>query len=439
MTMLIENDWNRWVIQTARTWEDLAPLFQYTHHNILDEGHLLMIDNVLEINRLIDEQQHGEFDINFIYQVAELCDRLYQRTMEHFEEEESVLKELNVEDANIHREQHLHILRSMEALIMDLSEGRFAVSLDLKLQILEWTLVHMVEEDAKLLNHEKLIKSFYSVESFDIIEKMLPRIGIKRLDRAYIEVSKQLYAVLKETEHNEKVVQLTHIIKEIKGLFTYEYKVMERFSISSKESHHYQHLTYIHFLEEQISSSNLLDMNQILSKWFEHIFNYDIKELSLETWAIKQLKQYKAKFLPSLEKDELDADHERIADCFLEQENILKNVIQKKVDQGLVEELKMMMDILKTNLGGHFEREKRIWSDNQNEVDIANHEKDHEIILENLTYFLRLLDANQLALAYHSWKNLFLEWLHHVIFVDVAFFHQLDKVLSTSQRKDVEP
>lgn len=139
-----------WQMMTARTWTDLEEVYKSVGIKDLDEEHLNLVDLVLELNGMIDQLQRESFGLDFIYQIAEVCDRLYQRAQEHFENEEAVLEELQVENREVHHEEHQKILSGLETLICDLTEGKFAVNLDFKNEILEWTVLHMYESDFEI-------------------------------------------------------------------------------------------------------------------------------------------------------------------------------------------------------------------------------------------------------------------------------------------------
>lgn len=133
MNQTRETSWVRWVLQTARTWDDISVVIKETGIEKIDNDHRHMTDYALAINNMIDTMERGEHNLDFINHQADLLQKLYDYTLKHFSREEDLIQSFNMDGYNDHKSVHEEILAMIRNTIDDFNTGRLTISQNLKI------------------------------------------------------------------------------------------------------------------------------------------------------------------------------------------------------------------------------------------------------------------------------------------------------------------
>lgn len=153
-----EAHWTRWVMQTARSWDDITGIINKTGIDSIDNDHRQMTEVVLEVNNLIDIYESGAIDLNAIHEQGRVLETLYTLAKRHFDREIIIIEKYDLPQLEEQQKQHRQFLEMLTGYINDFKEGRLAVSLNLKSAVLEWWVRHINTVDTQTFSRENWTK-----------------------------------------------------------------------------------------------------------------------------------------------------------------------------------------------------------------------------------------------------------------------------------------
>ena len=139
--------WMRWVMQTARRWEDVRGIVRSIGIEAVDEDHRVFTEYILELNVLIEALSRGKAGMEAVEQELEILKKVLEYAEVHFRREEGIMMSQNLPGCDYHRRQH-EVFRGMVRQVWDdFQAGRMHASDKLKLSILDWWINHINEVD----------------------------------------------------------------------------------------------------------------------------------------------------------------------------------------------------------------------------------------------------------------------------------------------------
>lgn len=138
-----EQIWRRWLMQTARTWDDMSSLVNDIGVEQIDDDHKKMIESVMEMNQLIYFFESNDFDLKYIEHQIHLLQKIRDDAAHHFQSEEALAKDYGLSTQHEdYQQQNEQFLTMLDTYISDCESGRLSINLNVKLTLLEWWLEH---------------------------------------------------------------------------------------------------------------------------------------------------------------------------------------------------------------------------------------------------------------------------------------------------------
>lgn len=415
---LAARQWDQWVMQTARHYGDISSIIHETGFENIDADHRKMIGQALEINRLMENLDHQNFNLELVYQLGELCNRLRQTTQEHFEREEELMERYKLSASKQHSEHHRQILKKLDDLIADLSEGKLTVTLHLKRAILDWVVVHINENDASTFQAQNLLPILESEEKPECLKDIFPSLGIPPLD----EIHQQIHKTITHIEEDTCFVATKNFFSQACQL---ELHLSEHYPLELSE----QHLKAHRHLERQFSKIEGVEgaekhneLKKWRNHWFLHHHLHHKQELSVRNWGV-------AKFLEAQKGRELlkwipDIDHEELDQGRLFSHNMLVKMVRQfkrlEADDTNLQAGDQLRKTIK-KLRGHLrfqheQEEELIKSKSQQNHD--DHYAQHKHWIGLLDYLKVLVDSSQFEISHEVCQKLIADWVSHELFLN---------------------
>ena len=147
--------WMRWVMQTARTWEDISGIIRTIGIEGVDDDHRLFTEHVLRLNELIDSFNSKSIGMDTISGQKELFRTLTTYATDHFRREESIMELTGNPHLETHHRTHEAFMELLASHALGLEEGRVNISVALKMNILDWWIGHINGVDAASFTEEE--------------------------------------------------------------------------------------------------------------------------------------------------------------------------------------------------------------------------------------------------------------------------------------------
>lgn len=149
-TAISQTDWMRWVLQTARTWDDVDGVINRIGIPDVDNDHRIFTQYTLELNKLIALYQAGSESIE-TGDGEKIFDKLINYADKHFRREERILRSLNSPRQAEHIAQHKYFSAMIDRYRAEFDSGRLNITGQFKLAVLDWWVNHINGIDTKSL------------------------------------------------------------------------------------------------------------------------------------------------------------------------------------------------------------------------------------------------------------------------------------------------
>jgi hemerythrin-like metal-binding protein len=416
---LQEKQWNIWVMQTARHYGDIASIIHCTGIEDIDNEHRTMVGQVLEINRFIDSLDHSHFSLALVYQVGELCTRLRETTISHFEKEENIFQKYQILGMSDHAHKHRLIIEQLDEMIEDLSGGRLNVTLKLKEAILEWVVVHINEEDAHIFGPHNIANTIAKHPDAKELYNIFSNTNIPSLDQIHAQLHHAAAQMNPAQDHLNRIAQLLNLSFQI------ENNLSDRYHISANESYKKDHsqlsesLTQISKLPEK---EKLQALQIWFSKWWKHHRSHHLQQFEVSQWMFKAIEKASdpkelVKLFPPLNQEELDQGRLYTYRIII---NIVKCFCRLEAYENHEASIKEMQSNLK-KLRGHLrfqhEQEEDLLKGLPSHIQQL-HIEEHRAWLKSLDYFSVLMDSTKMALGRATLSKIISHWAAHLLFFD---------------------
>lgn len=433
-----DRHWERWIMQTARTWEDLAPVIKETGISGVDKDHRVLAEYILELNELLMKLDK-EFSLEIVEEQRELFNKFQLYTRVHFHREESFLEKYKLPGIQKQRDEHKKILKMLEKIIFDFNTGRISSAFKLRIQLLDWIVDHINNTDFVVFDFVNICESLLELESWNDISGFIRNIHVPPLDRDHkyltesiIKLGQKIRFLLNnEGAETDKLLTLfdeTLVITE--KHFNREENIIRKFRIPEGDVQNQQHNKFVNYLKTQREiigdgdRSKLPELEQeLLFWWIQHINVYDYKTFRKTDWIgnVFTMANMAEDVLWLINKtgiEQIDNDHWNFIELLFE----LKYIIDPEVDQTnkqeeCLEEMKRVIEYAR----GHFLREEAIM-ENRHSKDLENHKKEHDKILTILEEHYKGIETGMINLSVQLREKLMNWWIDHTNGVDYETF-----------------
>jgi len=385
--------WTRWVMQSARTWDDISFIIRKTGIQMVDDDHRRLTEFALEINRFLDIMERDQVGMGDIERESELLQELYQYTEDHFAREEVLIERYGLEGLDNQKEHHRRILAMVSDRIQDFGTGRLTTALQLKLAILEWIVVHINQVDYGTFQLRKWRPVMRRARTWDDVSTFVRRMGVESVDqehRALTELTLELNHALQNGAEEERVHGLFDSLSERAGEhFAHEERLMERYRIRELDTQAEQHRLFLDMLarfhEEFGEKGEILSAEfdlAVLEWWINHINELDNSVFNAEKWAPMVLNRGRtwdevAEVIRTTGVAEVEEDHRRLVEIGLELNALIEGSSRGEEDEAAVGQV---LQRLYDCAAEHFVREERIMEE-RGCANLDEHRKEHRQLL----------------------------------------------------------
>ncbi len=141
--------WTRWVLQSARTWEDVVGIVRKIGIHAVDEDHRKFTQFALDLNLIIQALSNRDTSFDNLHRGDEIFRQLLDYAHIHFQREERIMRSMKSPMLHRHLEQHGAFMGMIEEHYENFKLGRLQMVSGLKLSILDWWVNHINVVDYK--------------------------------------------------------------------------------------------------------------------------------------------------------------------------------------------------------------------------------------------------------------------------------------------------
>lgn len=418
-------NWTRWVMQTARSWDDISDIINKTGVDSIDNDHKQMTEVVLEINSLIDVYESGEIDLNTIHEQGRILQTLYSFASRHFDREIQIIEKFSLPGLDVQKTQHKLFLDMLTGFIEDFNEGRLAVSLNLKSAVLEWWVRHINTIDTNTFSRDNWTKAAIdNARTWDDVVEIIRPMGNELLDVEHREMTEIALGLMKYIEAEETDLQaIDQVFENLLGCaerhFRHEEGFLKNYDLPNLQEQEEQHRYFLNMLQEYRSSvqsgERKVDrelQSSILRWWANHINVIDYNSFSLEKQGFKILSSATSwaqamNFIHRTGNATVDDDHKDITEHILMIDDFIDTVsgVSDASALGVGYSFFRELYVLCQN---HFEREEAFMRDAEY-AGYTLHKEQHDRFLMSLTRYRKDF-AKGRAVASRHMKNFILKW-----------------------------
>lgn len=440
-----EDAWVRWIMQTARTWEDISSVIRLTGIDIVDEDHKKMTLYALEINKLVNIFEEEGFSLEYLKRQNEFLEKFYHYTQMHFSNEEALMKPFDFDWFERHQGQHADILSNLRAMIEDFSAGRATTSLKLKLAILEWVAVHINQVDFHDFSLNNWRPMLGRARKVDDIRYLIKQTGVGLVDQEHLDLTTlalEFDHIVPEidpgtplnAEQKERIRD--HFNKFHEGVedhFANEEKCIKEYGLNGIDEQRDQHRKFITMVKEYKEGclSGNLDMLrglklEVIEWWITHINQVDYRTFGLGNWGVRVLEKARkwddvAQFIKIIGIKEIDYYHKQMAEYALVLSQLIDKTINKPDDPNLSAEAGDIFNKLYNCAVEHFNMEEEIIKKGYPDALEAQQDQ-HKKFLDQLRSYRSDLENGKVQLT-QKMKVLILDWwVNHINSTDYKTF-----------------
>lgn len=441
----VDDAWVRWIMQTARTWEDISSVIRLTGIDTVDEDHKKMTLYALDINKLVSRFEEEGFSLEYLNRQNELLENFYHYTEVHFSNEEALMKPFDFDWYERHKDQHTDILANLRGMIQDFNAGRATTSIKLKLALLEWVAVHINQVDFHDFSLNNWRPMLGRAEKVDDIRYLIKKTGVESVDQEHLDLT----TLALEFDHivpdidpgtplNAHQIEKIrdHFNKFYKGVaehFNNEEKLIKEYDLSGMDEQQEQHRKFIAMVKEYRDGclSGNIDMLkglklEVIEWWITHINQVDYRTFGLGNWSLKVLEKARkwddvAEFIKIIGIEEIDYYHKLMAEYALALSQLIDKTIDKPDDPNLSTEAADIFNKLYNCAVEHFSMEEKIIKDGYPDA-LVEQQDQHKDFLAQLRGYRSDFESGKVQLTLKM-KVLILDWwVNHINSVDYNTF-----------------
>jgi len=428
-------------MQSARTWDDLSFIVRQTGIQDVDNDHRKLTEFALEINRFIDMMDETQVDLSYVEHERELLQQLYDYTEAHFRREEALIERHELEGLENQKTQHARILSMLQERIQDYEAGRLTTTLNLKLAVLEWIVVHINGVDYEDFKLEKWRHVLRGARVWDDVSTVIRPTGVTWLDqehRTSTEMTLNLIHEMRAISDRGRQAQAAARVEDmfdalrkyIAGHFAHEEGFIRDYQMSGIQAQAEQHRQFLKMLSDfkqafRNEGGALADRFElaVLEWWISHINEMDFGSYNMEAWAYKVLGQAKtwedaAWMLRSTGIEAVDEDHHQLVEIGLELNALIDGPVH---DEDTNRQVLEVFDRLYECSREHFKREERIMLERGLAI-YEQHHRAHRSLLKMIQEYRGHFASGRLGLSSELKIKILEWWIDHTNGIDFLTF-----------------
>jgi hemerythrin len=356
-------------------------------------------------------------------------EQLYDYAVEHFDREELFMQAYNLPNVSNHLREHARILGLLKESLDDFKLGKVNVSHKLKMQVMEWLIVHINKVDFDFFNIDNWSKTLVDASDWEAVSQIVSLTGINEIDHQHKILTEKAINIMTNIDADTKERDLLEGFKDFKDYvvfhFDYETDLIERYKIKEVDLHLQQHEYFVQrveaFPKEIVGDlSRVEDLKiWILTWWINHINITDHDTFKYDNWASQVIDQ--AEKVDEIEPllrltgiGTIDFDHLQVMKKTFE----LHKRIQLGIKDNLLHtsetktEIVQMLEDIYSLAEDHFHREELIMNKNKL-TDYKSHTYEHNNILQKIKEMKTNYTTGRLY-ASKNIKTVILDWwIHH--------------------------
>ncbi|MBF0399425.1 MAG: hemerythrin family protein [Magnetococcales bacterium] len=427
--------WTRWVMQTAKVWEDIAGIIKKTDVEHIDTDHKILTEITLAINNILGRE--GSFSLEWVTEQNRVLDHLYIFAEHHFQREERIIADYDLPNADLQKVQHEKFLAMVRSSIDDFQHGRLTVGINLKNRILEWWVNHINHLDHDTFCRENwvqaLLKKALTWQELAEITKPSYIDEIDQAHRFMTEITLQLHDSILASGGQERMIDLFRQMEACAvAHFQVEEEMIRRHSLPGLEFQLQQHQNFLRELKGylvEIQQGTLqpnLVRYQLLNWWIHHVNNVDTGSFALEQLAdhillVASTWEELSPFIRRIGVAVIDEEHRTITGYIMELNQMFA---AHAGDTRLYASLQQKFDQLISSTRLHFAREEKIMAERQSQL-AKLHVAEHHHFLSMVHSYQEGFLAGRLNMTRNLQRLMLIWWVNHISQYDYPTFGTL--------------
>ncbi|MBF0195750.1 MAG: hemerythrin family protein [Magnetococcales bacterium] len=440
-----EENWTRWIVQTARSWNDISEVIKQTGIEKIDNDHKILIESALELNRLIEAFESDNVNLAMIKKEAAFLEKVYNIWNKHLQREEALIKKFGLKNLGKQKDQHRKFLTLLDTFINDFKSGRLWVSVNLKMSVLEWVVNHINTIDYEtfcLDNWMPIVVE--NATTWEDVTDLINSTTLHMLDDQHkdlIDLTLTINPLIDRWDSGEKTVINSEdgaaLIKRIEQYavshFQHEEEFIAKNGIAGIERQKFEHEKFVDsllLLEKKTLAGEELNPRQIkidiMVWWIEHINKIDMDTFKLESWTGVFLSDTDswanlADIVRTTGVDKLDEEHKELILLTLKFNKIIDEVAQTEITQELRDAGLLILDELYQFSKNHFEGEIEFIKKN-NIPGLAKQETAHKYFLDMLLEMQEDIRSKRIVFSPRIKSKIIGWWNDHINYTDYETF-----------------
>ncbi|MBF0444922.1 MAG: hemerythrin family protein [Magnetococcales bacterium] len=440
-----EEYWTRWIVQTARSWNDISEVIKHTGIEKIDNDHRVLIESSLELNRLIEAFESDDVNLAMIKKEAAFLEKVYNIWDGHIKREEGLIKKFGLKNLDRQQEQHRKFLTLLDTFIKDFKSGRLWVSVNLKMSVLEWVVNHINTLDYETFCRDNWMPVVVeNATVWDDVSELINSTTLHMLDDQHkdlVDLTLTLNPLIDLWDKGDHRVVSSQdgraILKRIKQYaqshFQHEENFIAKNSIAGLERQQFEHNKFIDsllLLEEKAQAGEELNPRQIkidiMVWWIVHINKVDMDTFKLESWTgvfltVTDSWANLADIVRTTGVDKLDEEHKELILLTLRFNKIIDEVAKTGITQELRDAGLVILDDLYQFSKNHFDGEVAFIK-KHNIPGLAKQEADHKYFLDMLTELLEDIRNKRIVFSPRIKSKIIGWWNDHINYTDYETF-----------------
>lgn len=427
--------WTRWVLQSARNWEEMKFVIKETGIAHIDHEHKRMTDFMVEINKLLIKLENN-FCLDILEEQRRILNSFYSYTKKHCDGEEEFIKKYNIPGLELQQREHKKLLSIMKEIIFNFNTGRVSSAFRHRVRLLEIVVNHINKVDNKVFNFKNISEKLLQIINWDDINTFIRLIHVPLLDRQHkdlteliIDLSKLIEKSNSRSYNSEKLKEKLIVVRDFTEIhFNSELDLIQRYNIQDPSIQNEQHEIFINLIIDnikQINNGETVNLKKLkenlLIWWIQHINIFDYRTFRKSNWIKPILMESKKPedvswLIAKVGIQEVDDDHRHFLDILFENLDIFdtnKKVSPEKREEGI--------NNLFLYAKQHFDREEKIM-ETLGVLDREQHIIEHNSIIESLTSLAKLNSNKKIELSSIFKHRILSIWISHINDTDTGTF-----------------
>lgn len=425
--------WSRWVLQTARNWQDVADVVRMTDIDLIDQDHRKIVELTLELGNVL---QSGEFDLKKIRLQSTALENLYAYSEYHFHREERLIQQFDLPYIDRQRSQHHALLARLRTVIGDFEQGRLTATMNLKSSVLEWWVSHINELDYQTFSQEGMVERIiHSADNWEAMQDVVKPVGIADLDAEHRQLAVMALWLVKAARQGGETKENLYLAlyQAAEAHFQHEEKLITAHGLPGLDEHSRQHAKFLQGLQAYVDAWDKGDrvvseesLYAILGWWVAHINEVDAPFFSFDRvsehvfTSVSEWDDFRRFIRPSC-VPQIDQDHEVISSLLLRIDRLAVLADGEEATARWLEYFDSIIAVIRK----HFTEEQALMA--QHQLPVANvHRDEHEKFLLLLSGYREDVAHRRLLVSATLKQHILDWWVNHANQFDYPTFSALE-------------